>query len=130
MKYEATLRVPACWKKLIQVEFPEDLVGIKSEKQRTQIDDPEPYYDDDRCVASVFPDGTSFSIAIMSGQGNYYGKYWWEKRMSTFQLQEVDSFCTEYHYFCAGDEYHIKIDWIERRKDAGKDPSEKQQVEV
>jgi len=112
MKHEATLQVPACWKELIKVEFPEDLVGITSEKQCTGIDDPKPHYDDDRCVHFAFSDGMVFALSLLSGQHNYYGKFWWAKKLSSFQLQEMETFDSEYHYFCFGDEYHVKINWI------------------
>lgn len=73
MKYSATVKVPACWRDLIQVVFPEDLAGITSEKHQKGNADPEPHYDDARRVGGRFENGADFSVELCSGQGNYYG---------------------------------------------------------
>jgi len=70
------ITLPKCWKKLIDVEFPEDLAGIADGDRVDHADgDPAPYYDDQRDLAFKLPDGTVLTVFLCSGQGNYWGSY-------------------------------------------------------
>lgn len=74
VKHKITL--PECWKKLTDVEFPEDLAGIADgDRVDHADDDPAPYYDDQRDLAFKLPDGTVLTVFLCSGQGNYWGSY-------------------------------------------------------
>jgi hypothetical protein len=70
---ETNVRVPTCWKRLINEVFPEDLAGITSEKHLKGVDDLESHYDDCRVICGSFENGTTFQLQLCSGQGNYWG---------------------------------------------------------
>lgn len=69
----AVVSVAKCWKELIDVEFPDDLSGILSEKHQKGIEDPNPYYDDVRFINFVFDNNERGTLSLCSGQSNYYG---------------------------------------------------------
>jgi len=74
IKHTAKVRLPECWKRLVDVVFSDDLKGILSEKtDHTGVADPKPHYDDARRVVGKFHNGAEFSLELCSGQGNYYG---------------------------------------------------------
>ena len=110
-EYNATLKVPACWRTLINVEFPASLAGITSEKHCTGVADPLPHYDDQRNVDHVFENGAHFRLTLASGQGNYYGGV--DLYAPTAEETEiVEAFCSNYRIRLAGDSYYVNIQWV------------------
>ena len=107
-----TIRIPKCWKDLVQVEFPEDLNGIEDGDRRVVVtDDPKPYYDDARCI-SINLDGTrTFTLNLMSGQGNYFGGYIFDDIDDTLESEPLEAF-TDVEETFGGTEYRIKIEWV------------------
>ena len=60
-----------CWRELIKiVSFDETVTSEKSQKGNA---DPAPHYDDARCVQGKMDGGYRFTLALLSGQSNYYG---------------------------------------------------------
>jgi len=112
MKYEATIPVPACWRRLIKVKFPEDLAEGTFEKQYTGIYDPNPHYNEDRCVEHTFPDGMRFILSLSHG----LGLYCWQDKTSTHVVETMEKqFLSEYHHYDYDVNYHVRINWVERR---------------
>jgi len=63
--------VERCWRELIKiVSFDETVTSEKSQKGNA---DPAPHYDDARCVQGKMDGGYRFTLALLSGQSNYYG---------------------------------------------------------
>jgi hypothetical protein len=118
MLTEATINVPRCWKELSRLDFPEDLKGIKGEKQRDpgNIADPDPYYDDARSVYTVVK-GLRIGVHLSSGQGNYFGGFTIESVNNAEEevvadvisdtLDDVNEITLE-----NGDAFVLKINWV------------------
>jgi len=75
VKHVTTVRLPECWKRLVETVFPEGLSGILGEKtDHLGVADPKPHYDDCREVSGRFLSiGAGFRLTLHSGQHNYYG---------------------------------------------------------
>lgn len=100
-----------CWKDLIDVDFPNGLDGILSEKvDHTGLADPKPHYDDCRRVAGKFDNGAEFVIELCSGQSNYYGGLeivLGNELLYSDVLEEFDALDVE----ASGDTYSIEVIW-------------------
>lgn len=113
LKEERTLEVPAVWKKLIMLSFPEDLGGMTSEKFCKGNADPEPHYDDVRVCTVVFSDGVQFTLFLSSGQSNYWGSYQWENEDATFEESEpLESYEDTYERESRGLHRVVHIAWV------------------
>jgi hypothetical protein len=88
MKIKGTIKVPRCWKRLVETVFTDAPDGVDesifyvvegtkhpvdSENSLKGDDDPEPHYDDSRCVLGRTEEGGTIELDLCSGQGNYYG---------------------------------------------------------
>ena len=82
MNVKGTIKVPRCWKRLIETLFQdgaEGLVEVKSGRTVTSElhlkgnDDPDAHYDDSRCVLGRTKCGGTIDLDLCSGQSNYYG---------------------------------------------------------
>ena len=126
MSTNVTIKVPACWQKLIGISFNEDdprcltaRVGNKTVEvvdathYRTADDDPKPYYDDNRSVEEQAENGARVILELCSGQSNYYGgctiivndeEVYSETWESFDTVNEVETY--------GGDEYTINVEWI------------------
>jgi len=113
-EFVAKVKVPACWKKLIDVVFPDDLEGITSEKYQNGIADPEPHYDDHRTIDGSFEDGAEFTLALSSGQGNYYGDFSvWKNGQRLTDDEPLEQFDHVEFTLEDGTSYALEIEWIE-----------------
>jgi hypothetical protein len=64
--------VPECWSDLVGKRF--DLSDVKKARHHQKgLDDPEPYYDDERCVLRDLPFHYQAAVELISGQSNYFG---------------------------------------------------------
>lgn len=112
LKEERTLEVPAVWKKLITLSFPDDLQGVTSEKHCKGNADPEPHYDDMRACSVIFSDGVQFTLFLSSGQSNYFGWCQWENESHTFEESEpFESYEDSYEYNSRGLQRVVYIVW-------------------
>ena len=89
------ITLPECWKKLIDVEFPEDLAGIKNGSRKHELvglSDPTPYYDDQRAVTAKLRDGSTLTAFLCSGQGNYYGCFdIWKGEKCVYESEPLET---------------------------------------
>ncbi len=115
MKHIAKVRLPECWKRLVGMEFPDDLEGILSEKTDHEgVADPKPHYDDARQVAGRFADGAEFSLELCSGQSNYYGglSIWKGDEPIYEDFDPLESFEGLLAEGDGGDTYEIEVEWV------------------
>ena len=121
--WQMNLKVPAVWKELIKREFPKDLKGMKSGKCRTEEDDPEAYYDDDRyCYAYFYLTPGNFvvvlQLSLCSGQRNYFGTVQWYNEWNEpigRGIEPFESFEDSYHLEYNKDHYQVNIIWEESK---------------
>lgn len=117
MKYTAKIRLPKCWKHLVEVVFPQDLKGILSEKtDHTGVADPKPHYDDARMVSGPFPNGAIFNLSLCSGQGNYFGNLFIFETRFGERREICDDVLENFNALTVEDgdnTYEIKIKWVE-----------------
>jgi len=105
----AKVKVPKCWRDLIQTEFPDDLSGILSEKtDHTGDGDPKPHYDDTRKISGEFRNGIDFSIMLCSGQHNYWGGF----TVGEYDSDILETFPDVLETKLDGVQYEIEVDWI------------------
>lgn len=72
-RHRCRVEIPACWHDLVQVNFPDDLSGITSEKNCKGANDPDPHYDDSRAATVRCSCGARIQLSLCSGQSNYFG---------------------------------------------------------
>jgi len=87
MRIKATIKIPRCWKRLIEESFRrraddalyvEDtcrIVGRASRWGWRRWDDPLAYYNDSRTASCEATDGALITVKLCSGQNNYFGQY-------------------------------------------------------
>jgi len=108
-----TVEIPKCWKKLVDMEFPEGLEGITSERHLKGDADPDPHYDDCRTVCGKSKEGAIASVQLCSGQSNYYGGFVIDKDRHTpiYESEPIDSF-DDMEAEVGGILYVIKPKWV------------------
>jgi hypothetical protein len=112
MKHVAKVRLPKCWKTLVDMAFPQDLKGILSEKTaHTGVADPKPHYDDVRRVEGRFPNGAEFTLELCSGQANYFGGLSVLKRGRWINSEVLESF-NDLTVEDGNDTYEVEVDWV------------------
>lgn len=105
---KAIVKVPACWRKLIDVVFPDNLEGITSEKDQKGNADPEPHYDDTRRIEGRFPNNEHFSLMLCSGQGNYWGGW----SIGEVESEPLESWPEPVETEIDGVAYVLAIEWV------------------
>lgn len=131
MKHRATIKIPRCWKRLVQEVFEETDGGlivegtdrkVRSEKTPHRNESPEAFYDDCRTVAALFPNGMAIDIDLCSGQGNYYGGVTIQDEDEVlYESEPLETFDDEMDFPADdGDTYIVKVEWT------GTDPYEKE----
>lgn len=114
---DVSISLPAVWKKLIQIEFPDDLADIYSEKEgHTGNFDEKPHYDDTRSVAAIAKNGCKVEVTLASGQANYYGViniYPPDSGSLFYESEPLDAFGNKIEVTLDEVHYTINIDWVQ-----------------
>lgn len=112
---KVTVKLPACWKSLIDFDALDQIEDLRDGKQRSTLDDPEPYYDDLRRVDGRFPDGTSFAIELASGQSNYFGGCTlWDKDGNEIYSETWEAFGAKLDEVALEDKTYIfEYEWVD-----------------
>lgn len=70
---DGTLTLPACWKQLAGLDFQDrDVETADTPLREIDVDDPEPYRDDERIIETELDDGLVYALKLLSGSSNYY----------------------------------------------------------
>lgn len=111
---EVTVRLPACWKKLVQARIqPKDKDG---ERFRKTLKDPRRYYDDRRVKGARCPDGSWVDFSLSSGQSNYWGCICILDADNTpiYEGEPLHTFRSKYALGTAhgGKTYVVRVEWV------------------
>ncbi len=88
MDIKSTIFVPSVFKDLSHYE----LTGEEScAKNRTNLDDTQAYYDDNRMVTTTLDNGKEFSISLSSGQSNYWVDFLLDDEVLDIEADENDN---------------------------------------
>ena len=113
MNITATIKVPLCWKTLININ---DLSDAKDARwHRVGIEDPDPFYDDDREISIKFDNGDVGILNLSSNQSNYFGGLGiWGKGDGEEIYGEFWEFFDEVadEIVVGEDTYLLKYEWI------------------
>ena len=116
MNITATIKVPLCWKTLIDVEFEGGLANVQDAKwHRVGIEDPNPFYDDNREISVTFDNGDVGILTLSSGQSNYFGGMMIHRKGDGEEIyNEVWEFFDEVadEIVVGSDTYLLKYEWI------------------
>jgi len=116
MNITATAIVPKCWQTLIDVAFEDGLANIQDAKwHRSGIEDPNPYYDDDREISVKFDNGDAGILTLSNGQSNYFGGFTIYRKGDGAEIyHEIWEFFDDVadEIVVGSDTYLLKYEWI------------------
>ena len=105
------ISLPISWKTLIY-EFV-DADDVKDGKDRHNLADPKPYYDDSRKLSFTLENGKILTVCLFSGQMNYWGAFDLldENGSPIYESEPLEKFPDLLAFQVGNVNYNIRINW-------------------